>query len=63
MKHPLYITKTGFGHWRIETLHYGKSISTTTTDSMSIDEYRSDNTRKSNSAYRNLRRQIIWSIK
>lgn len=61
--HQLYVSQSGYGHWTIETCHYGKLISTTTTDSMSIDDFKSDNTRRSNAAMKNLRKQIIWANK
>lgn len=29
-KYPLTIEKTGYGHWKISTTHYGKAISAIT---------------------------------
>lgn len=41
-KHNLEIRQTGYGHWRISCDYRNKRISTITTDSMAIDDYRSD---------------------
>lgn len=38
----LRIRQTCYGHWEVTTNYYGKEISCTTTDSMSIDDYNSD---------------------
>lgn len=65
MKHELTIRQTGYGHWKITTTHYGKEISTITTDSVSIDDYNSDPEEREGrrlrklSGYNSLRGQII----
>jgi hypothetical protein len=38
----LSITKTGYGHWRIECDYRGKRIGTVTTDSQSVDDFNSE---------------------
>jgi hypothetical protein len=38
----LTISKTGYGHWRIECDYRGKTISTITTNSMAIDDFNSE---------------------
>lgn len=55
MKHKLHITPSGYGHWKIATTHYGKEISTVTTDSMSIDDYNSEDDEKDGRELRKLR--------
>ena len=61
-KHILKVQKTGYGHWKITTTHYGKEISCTTTNSMAIDAYDCFNgewKRGSVNAYNSLRNEII----
>ena len=41
-KKNLHITKTGYGTWKISCDYYGKRISTTTHDSVSVDNWNSD---------------------
>ena len=41
MKH-ITILKSGYGHWKITMEYRGKDISTTTTNSMAIDDYNCD---------------------
>jgi len=43
----LTIRQTGYGHWKIECDYRGKRIYTITTDSMAIDDYRSEQGEKS----------------
>jgi hypothetical protein len=38
----LTIEFKGYGHWKIECDHYGKRISTITTASESVDNFKSD---------------------
>ena len=35
----LNIEKTGYGHWKVSLTHYGKVMSSTTTNSEAIDDY------------------------
>lgn len=65
MKHEIIIKQTGYGHWKVSTMYYGKLISTTTTDSIAIDDYNSDPYEKEGrrlrklSGYNALREEII----
>jgi hypothetical protein len=62
LNYRLDIKQTGYGHWRITTVHYNKEISCITTNSKAIDAYNSgDYSPKSrvNSGYRELRNEII----
>ena len=59
-------SKTGSGHWKITTTHYGKEISTTTTNSLAIDclydeDFKGRYTSKQ--AEKSLRNQIITANK
>lgn len=47
----------GCGHFKISTEHYGKIISTVTTNTQAIDAYRDDSPSKA--ALRELRNEII----
>jgi hypothetical protein len=38
----LTVLKTGYGHWKIECDYRGKRISTTTTNSIAVDNWNSD---------------------
>jgi len=38
----LSITKTGYGHWRVSCTYRGKTISTTTTNSIAVDDFKSN---------------------
>lgn len=38
----LQIKFSGYGHWKITTAYYGKKICCTTTNSMAIDDFNSD---------------------
>ena len=38
----LSIQQKGYGHWKIECDYYGERISTVTTNSISIDDFRSE---------------------
>lgn len=38
----IYIKKTGYGHWKISMEYRNKTISTTTTNSMAVDDFNSD---------------------
>ena len=54
-KKHISITQTGYGHYRITMDIYGKTFSTITTDSFSVDEYRGhENPRRSNRGYKAL---------
>ena len=57
--YQLTIRKTGYGHWRVITTHYGKEITCTTTNSIAVDDYKDGNTRRSNSGYDRLRDECI----
>jgi len=48
----LTVSKTGYGHWRITCTYYGKRISTVTTDSVSVDNYHSDEYDRNREGYR-----------
>lgn len=51
----LRIQQTGYGHWKICCDYRGKQICTTTTDSMAIDDYRSEYGEKDGREYRQKR--------
>lgn len=57
--------KTGYGHWRITIEYYGKEISSTTTNSMAVDDYNCEEWEKDgrelrkNRGYNSLRNEII----
>ena len=55
----LEIRKTGYGHWKISMEYYGKTISTITTDSVSIDDYNSNDGDKDG---RQLRRKRGFTV-
>jgi hypothetical protein len=57
--HSLQVMFSGHGHWKITTTHYGKTISTVTTNSQAIDDYKDDDQRLSNRGKRELRNEII----
>lgn len=64
------VKKTGYGHWRIETMHYNKLIGCTTTNSQAIDNLSgNDNltpykeTARRNEAIKTLRNEIIRANK
>jgi hypothetical protein len=40
-KPDLSILPAGYGHWKITTTYYGKTITCITTDSMAVDDYNS----------------------
>lgn len=42
----LTIRKTGYGHFKISCLWYGREYSTTTTDTVSVDNFRSEDDEK-----------------
>ena len=47
----LTIAQTGYGRWKISCEYRGKTISTATTDSSAIDDYRSEFGEKDNDGY------------
>ena len=47
----LSVMKTGFGHWKVSCDYRGKRISTTTTDSVSVDLWNSDPTERTCQGY------------
>ena len=51
----LSIMLTGHGHWKIICDYRGKRIHTTTTDSVSVDNFRSDPTDRDREGYPKLR--------
>lgn len=51
----LKILPSGYGHWKISCDYRGKTISTVTTDSHSVDEWRSDPTDRDRYGYPVLR--------
>jgi len=56
----LSVLQTGYGHWEISCDYRGKRISCTTTDSVSIDNWRDrDNDRLNLLGYRSLCTEII----
>lgn len=55
------ILPSGHGHFKISTEHYGKTISTVTTNTQAIDAWRDDNPSKE--ALRELRNEIIRNNK
>lgn len=62
MKKILTVMSSGYGHWKIATTHYGKTISCTTNNSEAIDTYRCNDSewkRGSVAAYNSLRKEII----
>jgi len=51
----LSVMKTGYGHWKITCDYRGKRISTTTTDSESVDLWNSDRAERNCQGYSMLR--------
>lgn len=49
----------GNGHYKVTTEYYGTEISALLNDSMSVDDYRSDDSRRSNRGLKSLRSQVI----
>ena len=58
MKH-LRIEQTGYGHWRVTTNYYNKDISAILTAAPTIDDYRSEDDRRSKQGAKELRRLVI----
>ena len=61
--HSVNVQFKSYGHWKISTLYYGKEISTTTTNSRAVDDYKDDDERISNRGLKSLRSEIIESQK
>lgn len=67
MKKNNYLTITfkGYGHWKIATNYYGKEISCMNNDSLSVDDYNSEEDERDGRelrkkrGYWNLRNQCI----
>ena len=55
----LTIEQTGYGHWKVTTNYYNKDISAIITNAPSIDDYRSDDERRSKRGAKELRRLVI----
>lgn len=54
-QHHISVMPTGHGHWKITSEYRGKERSVTTTRSVDIDDYQSDDTARRNRGYRALR--------
>lgn len=63
MKNYIQIQQTGYGHWRVTTEYRGKLISCTTTDSISIDNYRSDMSDRERGVMGQTRKQAAQSLR
>ena len=61
--HFITILPAGHGHFKVTTHHYGKEISTVTTDTRAIDDYNSDNERRNNRGKKQLRALCIAANK
>jgi len=63
------IQKTGHGHWKISMEYRNKTISTTTTNSMAVDDFNSDIDEKKGrqlrwkAGHEELKREIIRANK
>lgn len=57
----LSIEQTGYGHWKVTTNYYNKDISATITSATAIDDYRSDDEKRSKRGAMELRRLVILS--
>ena len=56
----IQIQQTGYGHYKLTMLIYGKPFSIITTDSISVDEYRDhENPRRSNRGYKALYNELM----
>ncbi len=55
----IQIMPSGYGHWKITVDYYGKSISCTTTNSMAIDDYKSDDDKRRLRGLISLRNECI----
>jgi hypothetical protein len=56
------IQQTGYGHWKISTQFRNTVISCITTDSVSIDNYRSDLCDREKGAFGQTRKQAATSL-
>lgn len=63
MKNTIQIQQTGYDHWKITTSYRGKQISCTTTDSISIDNYRSDMDDRERGVMGQTRKQAAQSLR
>ena len=54
---------SGYGHYQIGILYYGKLITCITTNMSSIDDYQSDEQKRRNRGYKSLRSEIIRKYK
>lgn len=62
-KHNTRVQFSGYGHYKVFTTYYGKEINAITTDMPTIDDFKSDNERRSNGAMKRLREFAIYKNK
>lgn len=55
MKHHLEVHPSGYGHYKITTIHYGKEINCTTNNMPAIDDFKSEDFEKDGRELRKLR--------
>lgn len=50
---------SGYGHWKITTTYYGREINIVSTNSIAVDDYKDDDSRRSNRGEKVLRAECI----